>query len=195
MSVRTPSVSQFEIYLRSKPPKLVVFWCFELIFTWYTTTFYCFVALHLRWLTTEKFRNYETVRGGCIPIKNRFKTQEYNQLRWLASNMNFKLLHTGCPKAHEQTISFISQLRPCKFSNLFDSLVLVVGKLFHFYVILSFINSLMVHVQFIKPPGKCNGHVVDVLRMGVEEEARAASSFRRTAVDQPIKMSLCKMMK
>ena len=28
------------------------------------------VALHLRWLTTEKFQNYATVKDGCIPSKN-----------------------------------------------------------------------------------------------------------------------------
>ena len=61
------------------------------------------VALHIRWLTTEKFQNDETVKGGCIPSKNKFKTQKYNRLRWLVSDINFKLLHTGCPNAHEQT--------------------------------------------------------------------------------------------
>ena len=34
------------------------------------------LALHLRWLTTEKFQNYETVKGGCISSKNKFKTQK-----------------------------------------------------------------------------------------------------------------------
>ena len=59
-----------------------LFLCFELIFTWYTVTFHLLkgftvnVALHLRWLTTEKFQNYETVKGGCIPSKNKFKTQK-----------------------------------------------------------------------------------------------------------------------
>ena len=57
-------------------------------------------SLHLRWLTTENFLNYETVKGGCIPSKNMFKTQKSNKLTWLASDINFKLLHTGCPIAH-----------------------------------------------------------------------------------------------
>ena len=54
---------------------------FELIFTWYTAIRHCFVilkffsseplktikvALHIRWLTTEKFQNNEAVKGGCI---------------------------------------------------------------------------------------------------------------------------------
>ena len=33
------------------------------------------MALHLRWLTTEKFQNYETVKGGCIPSKNSSKNK------------------------------------------------------------------------------------------------------------------------
>ena len=37
---------------------------------------------------------------GCIPSKYKFKTQKYNKLRWLASDLNFKMLHTGCPNAH-----------------------------------------------------------------------------------------------
>ena len=35
-------------------------------------------ALHLRWLTNEKFKNYETVKGlkgGCIPSRKKLKTQ------------------------------------------------------------------------------------------------------------------------
>ena len=58
------------------------------------------MALHLRWLTTEKFQNNETVKGGCITSKNKFKTRINNKLRWLTSDINFKLLHTGCPIAH-----------------------------------------------------------------------------------------------
>ena len=61
------------------------------------------MALHLRWLTTEKFLNYETVKGGCIPSKNKFITQKYNKLRWLTSDTYFKQLHTGCPNAHDKT--------------------------------------------------------------------------------------------
>ena len=40
------------------------------------------------------------MKGGCIPSENKFKAQINNKLRWLASNINFKLLHTGCPIAH-----------------------------------------------------------------------------------------------
>ena len=50
----------------------------------------------------RKFQDHETVRGGCIPSKNKFKTQEKNtKLRWLASDVNFKLQHTGCPTTHD----------------------------------------------------------------------------------------------
>ena len=62
------------------------------------------VALHLRWLTTEKLQNYETVKGGCIPSNNKIKTHKNNKLRWLASDINFKLLHTGCPIANDSGI-------------------------------------------------------------------------------------------
>ena len=34
------------------------------------------VALHLRWLTTENFQNYETMKGGCMPNENKLKTQK-----------------------------------------------------------------------------------------------------------------------
>ena len=60
------------------------------------------MALHLRLLTTEKFENYETVKDGRIPSKDKFKDKN-NKLRWLASDINFKLLHTGCPIAHGVT--------------------------------------------------------------------------------------------
>ena len=59
------------------------------------------MALHLRWLATKKIQNYETEKGGCIPSKIKLKTQkENNKLGWLASDINFKLVHTGCPIAH-----------------------------------------------------------------------------------------------
>ena len=49
----------------------------------------------------RKFQNYETVTDGCIPSKNKFKnTKKNTQLRWLASDANFKLLHIRCPIAH-----------------------------------------------------------------------------------------------
>ena len=47
-----------------------------------------------------------TVKGNYIPSKNKFKTQKHNKLRWLASNINFKLLHTGCPIAHDLNTEF-----------------------------------------------------------------------------------------
>ena len=37
---------------------------------------------------------------NCIPSNNEFKTQNTTKLRWLASDINFKLLHTGCPVDH-----------------------------------------------------------------------------------------------
>ena len=62
------------------------------------------MALHLRWLITEKFQNYETVKGGCILSKTKFETPKENELRWLASDTNLKLLHTGCPIAHGRSM-------------------------------------------------------------------------------------------
>ena len=58
------------------------------------------VALYLRWLTTEKFQSHETAKGGSIPSKSKFKTNKNDKLRWFDSDINFKLLHTGCPFAH-----------------------------------------------------------------------------------------------
>ena len=46
--------------------------------------------LHLRWLTTENFKiNYETLKGGCVRSKNKFKThkKKNNKLRWLATDI------------------------------------------------------------------------------------------------------------
>ena len=68
------------------------------------------VALHLRWLTTEKFQNYETVKGGCIPSKRKFKTQKNNKLRGLASDFHFKLLHTGCWVSYRSWLTVIFHL-------------------------------------------------------------------------------------
>ena len=87
----------------------ISFFVFQLIFTWYAATFHLVtgfmvnVALHLRWRTTEKFHNYETLKGGCIPNENKFNTQKNNKLRWLASVMHSKLLHSGCPIIHAFT--------------------------------------------------------------------------------------------
>ena len=41
------------------------------------------------------------MQGGCIPCKNNFKTQKNNKLRWLATDIDFKLLYIGCPIAHD----------------------------------------------------------------------------------------------
>ena len=73
----TPSVKQIEIYICNEPPSTIK------------------VDLHFRWLTTENFKNHETVKG-------KFKTQKNATLRWLATYMNFNLLHTGCPIAYAQ---------------------------------------------------------------------------------------------
>ena len=98
--------------------------CFELIISWYTITLHCFVTLKFfgseppqvqSHLTTEKFKSYETVKGGCIPSKNKFKTQKNNKLRWLNSDINLKLLHTGCRIARGYTLQlrFIAALFSC----------------------------------------------------------------------------------
>ena len=84
------------------------------------------VALHLRWLTTEKFQNYETVKGACIPSKNNFKTQKHIKLTWLVSDMNFKLLHIGCPIAHVQkpNIEEVQRLNEINRINLIYDLAI-----------------------------------------------------------------------
>ena len=48
----------------------------------------------------RKTFNITRVEGSCIPSKSKFKTQINNELRWLASAINLKLLHTGCPIAN-----------------------------------------------------------------------------------------------
>ena len=52
----------------------------------------------------QKFQNYETVQGGSIPCKKKFKTKINTKLRWLTPDVNFKLLQTGCPIAHGNTM-------------------------------------------------------------------------------------------
>ena len=39
------------------------------------------------------------MKGGGVPNKNEFKTQN-TELRWLASEINFKPLHAGCGISH-----------------------------------------------------------------------------------------------
>ena len=66
--------------------------------------------LHLRWLTTENFKiTNETLRGGYVRSKNELKdTNKNNNLRWLATDINFKLLHIGCPIAHAATLNCVT---------------------------------------------------------------------------------------
>ena len=53
----------------------------------------------------RKAQNYEMVKGGFILSKNKFKTRKKNnKFRWLASDIIFKLLHTGCPIAHAERL-------------------------------------------------------------------------------------------
>ena len=61
---------------------------------------------HHKVLTTEKFQNYEALKGGCILSKNKFNLKN-NKSRWLASDISFKLLHTGCPIAHGNTSMYV----------------------------------------------------------------------------------------
>ena len=42
----------------------------------------------------SKFENYETVKGGCVPSKNKFK-EKNNKLRWLATDINFNCYTLG----------------------------------------------------------------------------------------------------
>ena len=58
------------------------------------------------------------MKGGCIPGRDKFKTQRNSMFRWLATDIKFKLLHTGCPITHAQSrldvilvITQISDLR------------------------------------------------------------------------------------
>ena len=79
------------------------------VFRTYSYSVYYYLSLFrysnnfsvLRLLTTEKFQNYETVKGGCIASKNKFKIQINIKLRWLPSDVNFKLLHTRYPIARD----------------------------------------------------------------------------------------------
>ena len=47
----------------------------------------------------RNFQDYETVTGGCIRCKISSKHKNI-KLRWFASNINSKLLRTGCPIPH-----------------------------------------------------------------------------------------------
>ena len=49
----------------------------------------------------RKFQNYETVRGGCVYQAKISSKHKNTKLRWLASDIYFKLLHIGCPIAHD----------------------------------------------------------------------------------------------
>ena len=86
----------FNSYLLGLQPPFTVsffFWNFR---------FAIEVALHLRWLTTEKFQNNETVKVVVYQVKMSSKHKN-KKLRWLESDVNFKLLHTGCRIAHGMT--------------------------------------------------------------------------------------------
>ena len=50
-----------------------------------------------------------TVKGGCIPSKNKLKT---HKLRWLESDIDFKLLRNRYPIAHASTFGQIQQRGP-----------------------------------------------------------------------------------
>ena len=50
--------NKYLLFSYLKPNNLIVSSCFELIFTWFTFTFHCFVIL----LTIEKVQNYENVQ-------------------------------------------------------------------------------------------------------------------------------------
>ena len=51
--------------------------------------------LHLRWLITEKFQNYETLKGGCVRSKKSSRHKKSNKLRWLATDMNLNCYTLG----------------------------------------------------------------------------------------------------
>ena len=61
------------------------------------------VALHAHYRKISKLRISERWFYD-IPSKNKFKTKKSTNLSWLASDINFKLLHTGSPYAHGITL-------------------------------------------------------------------------------------------
>ena len=42
-----------------------------------------------------KFQDYETLKGGCVRSKNKFKTQKKSKLRWLATDRNLNCYTLG----------------------------------------------------------------------------------------------------
>ena len=44
--------------------------------------------------SSEKFQNYEILKGGCVRSKNKFKTQK-NKLRLLATDINLNCYKLG----------------------------------------------------------------------------------------------------
>ena len=75
----------------------------------------------------RKFQNYTTVKGGSIPSKKKFKTQRNTKLRWLTTDVNFKLLQTGCPITHGNTIQETRETKVtifCHRNNSFLSIIL-----------------------------------------------------------------------
>ena len=53
------------------------------------------VGLNLRWLTTENFKI-----TNCEKWLYYVQKTKKNKLRWPATDLDFILLHTGCPIAH-----------------------------------------------------------------------------------------------
>ena len=67
--------------------------------------------LQLSWLCTK---------GGSLLKKFKITkqlTQNYNKIRWLASDLNFKLLHTGCPNAYAVIMGLKRKIIPFVLST------------------------------------------------------------------------------
>ena len=52
-----------------------------------------------------KISNYETLNGGCVRSKNKFKTKK-QEVKLAHYGYKFKLLHTGSPIAHTSIEDF-----------------------------------------------------------------------------------------
>ena len=63
------------------------------------------VNLNLNVAHYRKIQHYKTMKGGFIQIKNMF-TRKNNKLRRLGTDIDFKLLHIGCPIAHGLAIPY-----------------------------------------------------------------------------------------
>ena len=73
--------------------------CNELMFTWHTDTFNCFVILKfLVVLKVDHCRNFKITKQlkvAVYQVKTSSKHKR-NKLRWLATDMSLERLHTGC---------------------------------------------------------------------------------------------------